>query len=264
MQYTVKQFADGQFTCKLGEVDFDKRGYPNYDLEVKIRGNSYEDLFKAATIKNAYDRRPRTALSGKSILYITCLIGQRSDKRFNSDESFDLEVVANFINSMNFDYVYILHPHSDVTLGMIKNVIEWKADEFMIKAFNDVCTPTSRPVIISPDAGAYKRTYGVAEQLDAEFKPSNKVRISAPLIEFNSDVTGKDCIILDDILCGGRTFIALAKVLKEKGAKRVFLYVTHCMAHWGFEEMKECIDHVYCTNSYRDINDPYVTQFKVI
>ncbi len=62
---------------------------------------------------------------------------------------------------------------------------------------------------------------------------------------------------------GGRTFKLLAKALKNQGAKKVFLYVTHAQFNYGFDELKETIDHVYCTNSYKDIENDFVTQFMV-
>jgi len=62
---------------------------------------------------------------------------------------------------------------------------------------------------------------------------------------------------------GGRTFKFLAEALKKQGATKVFLYVTHGQFNYGFYELKESIDHIYCTNSYKDIDDDFVTQFKL-
>jgi len=62
---------------------------------------------------------------------------------------------------------------------------------------------------------------------------------------------------------GGRTFKFLAEALKKQGATKVFLYVTHGQFNYGFDELKESIDHIYCTNSYKDIEDDFVTQFKL-
>jgi ribose-phosphate pyrophosphokinase len=79
---------------------------------INIRGNSYEDLFKAATIKEAWDAENSLNKNGIATLTLYCLIGQRSDRRFHKAASFDLKVITNFINAMKFDKVSILHPHS--------------------------------------------------------------------------------------------------------------------------------------------------------
>ena len=252
MKYEVTKHSDGQVTAKTTRSG---------DLHVEIRVNSYEDLFKAASIKEAWDSAYSLNKGKSSILDIKCLIGQRSDRRFNADESFDLKVICGFINSMGFDWVKILHPHSSVSLALINNCKPVDYFGYVRQAYNDI----GNPVLISPDAGAYKSTYDIAEELKANLVASNKVRKGGiPLVSIQGDVIDKDCLIVDDIADGGRTFKYLAHDLKEQGADKVFLYVTHGMFNFGFDELKESIDHVYCTNSYRHIQDDFVTQYQVI
>ena len=231
------------------------------NLEVHIRGNSYQDLFAIAAIKEAWDAENCMSKIATATLTIYCLIGQRSDRRFNTGESFDLKVIANFINSMNFDKVEILHPHSPISLALIENANKISHFPYVQKTFEAI----GNPVLISPDAGAYKTTHEIAEKLGADLVPSNKVRVDgAPKISIQGDVKDKNCLIVDDLADGGRTFKFLAEALKNQGATKVYLYVTHAQFNYGFDELKETIDHVYCTNSYKDIEDKFVTQFKVI
>jgi len=249
--YEIKKFRDGQVAAKVVEKG---------NLEVKLRGNSYEDLFAAASIKEAWDALNATNKGLTSTLTLYCLIGQRSDRRFYQGESFDLKVIARFINSMQFDKVKILHPHSSISLALIENAEEISNLDFVRKAYEVI----GNPVLVSPDAGAYKTTHSIAEKLDADLIPSNKVRVNGePVISVQGDVSGKECLIVDDLADGGRTFKNLAEALKSQGATKVFLYVTHAQFNFGFDELKESIDHVFCTNSYRDIEDEFVTQFKV-
>ena len=252
MNYQIKKFNDGQLTAKIIE---------NGNIDIKIRGNSYEDLFKAAAIKEAWDAENSTNKNAVATLTLCCLIGQRSDRRFNKGESFDLKVISNFINAMKFDKISILHPHSPISLALINNSEKISHLEFVEKAFRAI----GNPVLVSPDAGAYKTTHEIAERLDADLVPSNKVRVNgAPVISIQGEVKGKECLIVDDLADGGRTFKFLAAELKSQGAKKVFLYVTHAQFNYGFDELKQSIDHVYCTNSFKDIDDEFVTQFKVI
>ena len=252
MSYEIKRFHDGQVAAKIIQ---------NENLNVKIRGNSYEDLFAAASIKEAWDDANTLNKEAVATLTIYCLIGQRSDRRFNKNESFDLKVIANFINSMNFDKVRILHPHSSIALALINHSEEISNYAYVEKAYRMI----GSPVLVSPDAGAYKTTHSIAKELNADLVPSNKVRVDGePVISIQGDVDGKECLIVDDLADGGRTFRNLAGELKRQGAAKVFLYVTHGQFNYGFEELKESIDHVYCTNSYRDIEDDFVTVFNVV
>ena len=252
MNYELKKFHDGQVTSKIIE---------NGDLELKIRGNTYEDLFRIASIKEAWDAANSMNKMAVSELTIYCLIGQRSDRRFHENESFDLKVIAHFINSMNFDKVKVLHPHSPISLALINNSEQISHLPFVEKAFKAI----GSPVLVSPDAGAYKGTHEIAQTLNADLIPSNKVRVAGePIISIQGDVQGKECLIVDDLADGGRTFKNLAEELKKQGASKVFLYVTHGQFNYGFDELKEHIDHIYCTNSYRDIEDDFVSQFVVV
>ena len=41
------------------------------------------------------------------------------------------------------------------------------------------------------------------------------------------NVKGKTCIIVDDIIDSGGTIVNSAKALKDRGAKEVYVYITH-------------------------------------
>lgn len=251
MKYKTNKFRDGQVSAKILESG---------DLDIKIRGNSYEDLFNIASVKEAWDSENTLNKNNNSILTIYCLIGQRSDRRFNKGESFDLKVISEFINNMNFDKVYIFHPHSDISLALINNSEKISHFKYVEKTFKQI----GNPILVSPDAGAYKTTHEIAQKLNADLVPSNKVRIDGvPVISIQGDVKDKECLIVDDLADGGRTFKFLAEALKKQGATKVFLYITHGQFNYGFEELKETINHIYCTNSYKNIDDNFVTQYKL-
>ncbi|WP_246452153.1 ribose-phosphate diphosphokinase [Croceimicrobium hydrocarbonivorans] len=250
--YQLKDFSDGQCSAEI----IDKA-----DLTVRIRGNSYSDLFKAASIKEAWDYSQRDQAPRNSTLEILCLISQRSDRRFAPNESFDLKIVSDFINRMHFSKVRIFHPHSAVSLALINNSETIDHLPYVAKAYLD----SGRPLLISPDAGAYKELHRIAQQLQADLLPANKVRVNGqPEILLQGELLNRNCLIVDDIADGGRTFMALAEKLKSLGAPKVFLYVSHAMFHHGLDAIKPHIDGIYCTNSYRDWDDPLIKQYAMI
>ena len=163
--------------------------------------------------------------------------------------SFLLKPIRQIPNSLAKSTAKLEHAETAIIIGI-----------FAKKAFETI----RNPVLVSPDAGAYKATHEIAEKLNADLVPSNKVRVDGiPQISIQGSVKGKNCLIVDDLADGGRTFKFLAEALKQQGALKVFLYVTHAQFNYGFEELKETINHVYCTNSYKDINDDFVTQFQL-
>jgi ribose-phosphate pyrophosphokinase len=134
--------------------------------------------------------------------------------------------------------------------------------------------------LISPDAGSNKKIFDLAKSIGftGEIIRCDKLRdiptgnITETIV-YKDDLNGKDCIILDDICDGGRTFIELAKVLKQKNGGKIYLVVTHGIFSAGFDQLIQQIDGIFTTNSVKDIepgvdcpligNDSYVKQLNV-
>ena len=81
---------------------------------------------------------------------------------------------------------------------------------------------------------------------------------------FADDLKGDDCVIVDDICDGRRTFIGIAQELKKKNAGDIYLCVTHGIFSYGFDELKKYFKKIYCTDSFKDIDDDFVRQIKII
>jgi ribose-phosphate pyrophosphokinase len=123
-------------------------------------------------------------------------------------------------------------------------------------------------ILVSPDAGASKKIYKIAEQIGytGNVITCSKDRdVNGKLTKTVVPITNeqhtmlhkgpyKDFIIIDDICDGGATFINIAKQLKANGWKnKIYLIVTHGIFSKGFKELSEYFDGIYCTNSYKDI-----------
>ena len=248
--YKVIDYPDGQLNVKVLEFK------PAFTFKIE----SYKDLFVLKSIVDVYCYNKNPIIS----ITIPCLLGQRSDRRFEYNESFGLKIITDFINDLNIPFVHILDTHSDVSLALVNNSTKLKADEYINKTITDI--NNKNIVLVSPDSGAYKRVFSLAESLNLPLVAANKFRDLDGKITLNitGDVKDKECLIIDDIADGGFTFYLLAKQLKEQGASKVYLYVTHGYFNKGFELLKEYIDHIYCTDSVKTIeNNNYVTQFKI-
>lgn len=261
MEHVKIKYPDGQISAEITLTG--QHGVP--DSRVTTRINSYEDLIYVRSIAEAR-QEPYTI-----DLFIPCLFGQRSDRRFKPNQSFDLKVIAEIINNGKFRRVDILDPHSDVALSLIDRSVRVGPEEYVKETLYDIdkaflSHDADKLTLVAPDAGAYKKVFHMAQEFDTSLVAAVKHRFEGGQLhlEVIGNVKGKDCLIVDDLADGGRTFVDLAKALKELGARDVFLYVSHGYFNKGFDELKKYIRHIYCTNSVKDINDPYVTQFKVI
>ena len=86
------------------------------------------------------------------------------------------------------------------------------------------------PVIIAPDKGAIDLVRSVAEYLGVDFDYIEKTRHSGDNVTIKTkelDVSGKDVVILDDIISTGGTIVKTSDLLRENGADRVFVACIH-------------------------------------
>ena len=87
-------------------------------------------------------------------------------------------------------------------------------------------------------------------------------------VSFTGEIKSKNFVICDDICDGGRTFIEIAKAIRNIRPEEVFgdniyLVVTHSIFSAGFEELEKWFTGIYTTNSVKDIDNELVTQINV-
>ena len=185
-------------------------------------------------------------------LYMPYIPNARMDRVKNEDEVFTLKWFSNFINELNFERVVVLDPHSNVATALIDNVLVVQPDELIQKAIDAIGEDDL--LLCYPDEGAAKR---YSELLDAEYIFGIKHRnwrtgkIERLELTTPEKVTGRTVLIVDDICSRGGTFTHTATVLKEAGAKAIYLYVTHCedTILKGSVLTDGMIQHVFTTNS---------------
>lgn len=256
MKYERIKYPDGQISAKITELDH------NLPIYITERINSYEDLMFIASLAEAIRFRGINNYH----LWIPCLFGQRSDRRFSPMQSFDLKVICDVLNNCRFKSVTVFDPHSDISIAMLnahKSTSLPHVDNTIHKLLR---YDNIDLVLVSPDAGAYKKVFDYGEGSNLPVVAAVKHRDLEGKVDltFMGNVKDKDCLIVDDLCDGGYTFVKLSEALKSQGAKRVFLYVSHGYFSKGFDELKKNIDHIFCTNSVKDIEDPFITQYKII
>ncbi len=241
--FTISEFPDGQVNASSPVI------YSDESYRITSRMSSYKDLYKIKAVNQVL----RDANVQHVELYCPYVLAARSDRKFQEYQSFDLKLVAQDINFCKFDKVFVLDPHSDVLPALIEN-----CDPFDVLTgwLSWIKNPThfwENKTLISPDAGAFKKLFKISEQLNVPLITGSKVRIDGKIdVVFHGNVNGKECVIVDDICDGGRTFVQLASKLKDLGASKVILMVTHGIFSNGLT--LEGVDEIYTTNSYREFD----------
>jgi ribose-phosphate pyrophosphokinase len=85
-------------------------------------------------------------------------------------------------------------------------------------------------IVVSPDVGGVVRARATAKALNTDLAIIDKRRPKANVAEVMNiigDVTGRTCLIVDDMIDTANTLCKAASALKERGAARVLAYATH-------------------------------------
>jgi ribose-phosphate pyrophosphokinase len=203
-----------------------------------------EELFEVALLNNAIKH-----MHAKCKVYFKMYYTPyaRQDRVCYSGEAFSLEVLANFINSMNFAQVMVVDPHSDKVYSLIRNceVRNWWLNDLAKIVPNNT-------LLVAPDKGASKKIEYYARFLNKDFIVADKVRnpdngfITGYYVpEF--DTSKYDCIlVLDDICDGGATFNILGDNINHPNK---WLFVSHGIFSKGTEELRKRYSKIMTTDS---------------
>lgn len=192
----------------------------------------------------------------------------RMDRTKSSEDIFTLKYFCEVINSLNFDEVYVRDPHSSVSVALLDRVICDDMGFWVNKCLQHI--DCSNLVLFFPDEGAMKRYAGLFTDYPIAFGIKQRNWEDGKIVGLqvvNGDaVKGKDVLIVDDICSYGGTFYHSAKALKELGAERIDLYVTHLESsvYDGAAYTSGIINHFYTTPSLMLAEDVYPNDRKKI
>lgn len=285
IKYQIQKFPDGQQNVViLGEIEtfrvdeghpkdyyWEKRLIPingNY-IQIKSRLNNFLDLELIVCAVASL----RLCGVKEIHLYVPYILGARSDRKFEiGGNRYIKDVIAPILNSLNFESVTCYDPHSYVLENCINNFESITNVELVRWAISDLKgsfkSPSPLPnteniILVSPDAGANKKIFKVAEQIGytGDIITCSKSRdvngkITHVVVPIKYEET-KDIIIIDDICDGGATFNNISAALNDAGHQgKKYLIISHGIFSKGFDDLFKYFDGIYCTNSYSDILKP--------
>lgn len=213
----------------------------------------------------------RDKLHIKSIeLIMPYIPDARMDRTKEVKEVFTLKYFAKFINSMNFDAVGVLDPHSNVSASLFDRVYQIDVGDFIADAY----FASKSTVVCFPDKGAMDRY----NKNECPFLYGDKDRKwdtgeIKGLIIHNPQNLSKEflqdahVLIIDDICSKGGTFYYAGKALKELGVGQIDLYVTHCeptIFDGKLLTNESPISHIYTTDSLVRPHHDNITEMKIM
>lgn len=232
--------------------------YKSFTINCKFHGS--DDLIDILLLVNACRNIDKDVRLRLQIPYFPFA---RQDRVMCSGESLALQVAANLIKSCNFSEVEVWDAHSDVLSGMFEagqlRIIHQSylaKDQIM---FNPEVL-IGNCALVSPDAGALKKIYALAKNLDMPVVEASKKRdvktgeIAATCIDLREVNKYNTLIVVDDICDGGRTFVELGKEIRKVFTGNLVLVVTHGIFSKGIKVFDGLFDSVLYSNDMRKQN----------
>jgi ribose-phosphate pyrophosphokinase len=271
IKYKISKFPDGQQSITLDMVNAD---LPNkITVSIISRFNSFLDLELIIAANQALREFSYVENVKLNVPYF---LGARSDRKFEAGTSNYLKtVICPIINAQKFSRVTVLDPHSDVLEACLDNYHKHNNHRLVkdaLTAIDNKSDAQERICLVSPDAGAYKKIFDVAKEFGInkiitankvrDIRTGNIIKTEVPTLDQHADLK---YVIIDDICDGGRTFVELAKAIKERNrTAKIYLIVTHGIFSAGFDTLNQYFEGIYTTNSIKKIVSYNVTQFNVI
>jgi len=176
------------------------------------------------------------ALRRSSAARITAVIPYfgyaRQDRRTKARTPISAKLVANLLTEAGIERVLTMDLHAAQIQGFFDIPVDnlYASPIFAIDIENQFRGRMQDLLVISPDVGGVARARELAKRINAPLAIVDKRREKAGEVAEMTvigDVTGKTCLIVDDICDTAGTLCKAAEVLIENGATEVHSYITH-------------------------------------
>ena len=219
---SIRKFADGEIYVEINE---NIRGNSIFIIQ-SISSPANDNLMELLLCIDALKRS-----SAKNITAVIPYFGYaRQDRKVVPRTSISAKLVSNLITKAGADRIVTVDLHA----GQIQGFFDIPVDNLFstpIFARHARKKIKSKKIIcVAPDVGGTERARALGKLLNAGLAIVDKRRPKpgqSQVMNVIGDVKDKTCIIVDDIIDSGGTIINAAKALKERGAKEVYVYITH-------------------------------------
>jgi ribose-phosphate pyrophosphokinase len=219
---SVGQFSDGEISIEINE---NVRGRDVFVVQSTC-APTHRNLMELIILVDAL----RRASAGRITAVVPYFGYARQDRRVRSARvPITAKVVADMMVNAGIDRVLTLDLHAEQIQGFFDVPVDNIYGTPIL--INDINLQKYKNlVVVSPDIGGVVRARAVAKHLDIDLAIIDKRRSKANTAEVMNligEVTGKVCVLVDDMVDTAGTLCGASKALKDYGATKVVAYATH-------------------------------------
>jgi ribose-phosphate pyrophosphokinase len=241
----IDRFPDGE---KVIRVEDDVRGRDCFVIQSTCKPvdeNLVELLIYLDCLRRA---------SAKRITAVIPYFGYaRQDRKDEGRVPITAKLVANIITTSGADRVLAIDLHAHQLQGFFDIPVDHLTAELVLsKYFKNKKIPNL--TVVSPDIGNMKMAARYASHLGGELAIVHKKRVSGTEVEANEiigEVEGRNILMCDDIVATAGTLCSAARLIKERGALKMYVSTTHgVLAGQAIERLSKApIDEIVITDT---------------
>lgn len=156
----------------------------------------------------------------------------RQDRAFLEGEAVSIALVAKLLEAAGARHVVTADIHSQLAMSHFASMQNVSSIPLLADYASKM--KVYRPVVVSPDAGGADRAIQFAKRLKADVvvlkksrdRTTGEVTVDEKL---EIDVSGRDAILVDDMISSGRSIIKAAELLRKKDAGKVYAMCAHAL-----------------------------------
>jgi ribose-phosphate pyrophosphokinase len=218
----VRKFSDGEINVELNE---NVRGQDVFIIQPTCSPTN-DNLMELLLMADALHRS-----SANRITAVVPYFGYaRQDRRVRSARvPISAKVVADMMTAAGVDRVLTIDLHAEQIQGFFRIPVDNVYGSVVL--VDDVRAQNYENLItVSPDIGGVVRARAFAKQLGTDLAIIDKRRVKAneaEVMHLIGEVSGRTCLIVDDMVDTAGTLCKAAEALKAQGASKVVAYATH-------------------------------------
>lgn len=218
----LRRFANGEVYC---EIEKNVRGADVFVIQsacTPVNEHLMELLIMVDALKRA---------SANSITAVVPHYGySRQDRKSSPRTPITAKLVADMMTVAGCTRVVTMDLHAGQIQGFFNIPFDNIFASPVILEWVQKNLDPKNLITVSPDAGGVERVRYYAKRMNADMALIDKRRTGPNVAEAMNvigDVSGKDCLIIDDMIDTAGTLVQAAKALRKNGAKRIYAAATH-------------------------------------